>query len=254
MPATSDPSNSLVYPDWPAAERVKALVTTRNGGVSTGPYESFNLATHVGDDAAAVAQNRARLQALTGTPHQPQWLDQVHGVRVVAASPGQGPVTADAVVTRESGLPCAILTADCLPVFLTSACGDRIAIAHAGWRGLAAGILEQARIALEVPGQELIAWLGPAIGAEHFEVGPEVRQAFLERSAECSRGFRPSARRAGHWDADIFQLARIVLQMSGVHRIYGGNVCTYREETRFYSYRRDGKSGRMASLIWLESR
>ena len=245
---------NLVHANWPAPDCVTALVTTRNGGVSAAPYQSLNLGNHVGDHVVAVTQNRKRLQALINTPHQPQWLDQVHGTRVIEALPGQGPVEADAVMTSEPGLPCAVLTADCLPVFFTTASGDRVAVAHAGWRGLAAGILEQTLAGLNVPAPALIVWLGPAIGVDHFEVGPEVRQVFMDHSAECGSGFRPSAARAGHWYADIYQLARVRLQMNGVRQVYGGNFCTYREEGRFYSYRRDGITGRMASLIWLESR
>ena len=239
----------LILPAWPAPERVHALTTTRRGGVSPSPYDSLNLGAHVGDAAAAVAENRRRLVAALGLPGEPRWLTQVHGTcSTNAASAGEG-CEADASHTDQPGVVCAVLTADCLPVLLCDTAGGRVAAAHAGWRGLLNGVLEQTVRAMDAEG-ELLAWLGPAIGPQVFEVGDEVRAAFLAEDQAVLCDFMPSV--GGRWLADIYALARRRLHRAGVAAIYGGEHCTFSEPERFYSYRRDGRTGRMASLIWME--
>ena len=247
----------LIEPDWPAPANILALSTTRTGGVSDAPFASFNLAHHVGDQPAAVAANRHTLGQSLPTGSNVQWLQQVHGTRVLQASRqtcGEYP-EADGSMTRESRVACAVLTADCLPVLLCDRAGSVVAAAHAGWRGLAAGVLESCVRAMAVKPGELMAWLGPAIGPAAFEVGPEVRQAFLEagdapETADC---FVASAPREGHFLANLYGLARLRLASAGVLDIFGGEYCTYGDSSRFYSYRRDGQTGRMASLILINS-
>jgi purine-nucleoside/S-methyl-5'-thioadenosine phosphorylase / adenosine deaminase len=241
-----------IVPDWPAPANVAAFVTTRAGGVSTGAHATMNLGGQVGDDAAAVEENRRRFAAFL--PAAPVPLKQVHGTAVAvlsrstAASP---PPLADAAVTRERAVPCTVLTADCLPVLFAERGGRAVGIAHAGWRGLAAGVLETTVGAfrdLAVAPDDLIAWLGPAIGPRAFEVGDDVRVAFGTdvRVAAC---FTPH--RAGKWHADLYALARHRLARCGVERVFGGGYCTYNERERFYSYRREKASGRMAAVVWL---
>ena len=244
-------SGGWIMPDWPAPTRVHAVTTTRAGGVSRGPWASMNPADHVGDAIDAVQANRARLEQSLQLPASPVWLRQVHGTRVVNAASTLGPVEADGAFAGQAGVVCAVLTADCLPVLLCDTHGTRVAAAHAGWRGLAAGVVEQALAALQVPGAELLAWLGPAIGAEVYVVGDEVREAFLGHAAEARDAFRPAA--SGGWHADLYQLARQRLAACGVRAVYGGGFCTFTERQRFFSYRRDAETGRMASLIWLEN-
>jgi len=238
----------FLRPNWPAPAGVHAAMTTRAGGVSQGPYASFNLASHVGDEAAAVSENRRRLRAALDLPAEPAWLEQVHGIRVVAL-PGPAPGPADAAVTFTPGSVCAVLVADCLPVFLTGRDGRRLGVAHAGWRGLAAGIIEATVAALECTPGELVAWLGPSIGPAAFEVGGEVRDAFVARDAGSAIAFRPG--REGRWLADLPALARRRLAGAGVGVVHGGELCTHSDPARFYSYRRDGATGRMAALAWL---
>ena len=240
----------LIFPDWPVPPRVRAVSTTRHGGISAPPYQHLNLAEHVGDDPAGVAENRRRLIAELGLSAAPAWLEQVHGITVVAAQTVCGPVAADAAWTAESSQSCVVMTADCLPVLLCDRAGTVVAAAHAGWRGLAGGVIAATVAQLPVAPAELLAWLGPAIGPATFEVGDEVRTAFLERDAGNAACFRPSL--AGRWLADIYQLAQRQLQDLGVVGIYGGGFCTFNEPTRFFSYRRDQQTGRMATLIWLE--
>jgi YfiH family protein len=237
----------FISPDWPAPANVRAAVTTRAGGVSRKPYDSFNLATLVGDNPVAVRENRVRLRTALALPAEPVWLEQVHGVRVVdVASTGNEP-EADGGYTTKAGVACAVLTADCLSVLLC----DRQArsLRFFRWRGLAAGVIEAGVQALNVPGSELLAWLGPAIGPEEFEVGKEVRDMFVTHDPAASVAFRPQP--GGKYLADIYRLARQRLAALGVTAVYGGGYCTVRERERFYSYRRDGATGRMASLIWL---
>lgn len=240
--------NDWIVPDWPAPAKVRALVTTRAGGVSRGPYATMNLATHVGDDAAAVAENRRRLRA--HLPDEPLWLSQVHGNGVVRAEEAGEGAEADAAFTRRAGCVCAVLTADCLPVLLCNDAGTVVCAAHAGWRGLAGGVLEAALRASNEPPARMLAWLGPAIGPRAFEVGPGVRDAFLDHSAEATTAFAPKAN--GKWLADLYRLATQRLNALGVSHVFGGERCTFREADSFYSYRRERNTGRMASLIWME--
>ncbi|MCY1364369.1 Polyphenol oxidase [compost metagenome] len=225
---------------------MRACVTTREGGVSLPPYEGLNLGSHVEDDPLAVEQNRKRLTSALGC--RPAWLSQVHGVRVVEADPSRVD-EADASWTAEPGIASAVLTADCLPALFCDRAGTKVAAAHAGWRGLANGVLEATLDALALPPQEVLVWLGPAIGPAAFEVGPEVREAFLASHPEADQAFKPSAN-AGKYMADIYQLARIRLAARGVQAVYGGGGCTL-SDPRFYSYRRASRTGRFASLVWL---
>ena len=237
----------MIEPDWPAPARVKSLMTTRAGGVSRAPWTSFNLGDHVGDDPAHVAANRARLcQQL---PAEPGWLKQVHRARVVELG-SDANREADASLTHLSGIVCAVLTADCLPVLFCDRAGSVVAAAHAGWRGLAGGVLETAVAAMQVPPREVLAWMGAAIGPQAFEVGDDVRESFVAQHPDAAAAFVPHG--PGKWLADIYRLARIRLNHVGVQALYGGGRCTFNEADSFYSYRRDGVTGRMASLIWLE--
>ncbi|MBF8292567.1 MAG: hypothetical protein HW392_1394 [Steroidobacteraceae bacterium] len=238
----------FLVPDWPAPKSVHAVMTTRRGGFSTGPYASFNLASHVGDDARAVAENRRRLRDALSLPGEPEWLDQVHGRKVATLSQ---PVkeSADAAVAFEPGPVAAVLTADCLPVFLASRGGDRVGIAHAGWRGLVLGVVEATVAALATEPKDLVAWLGPAIGPAAFEVGGEVRRMFVAMQPESAADFQPG--KGQKYLADLPGLARRRLAACGVTAVYGGDHCTASDPRRFYSYRRDGQTGRMAALIWL---
>ena len=242
--------SSFILPDWPAPPGVRAVSTLRTGGVSRAPYDSFNLAAHVGDDPAHVGENRQRLRRELQLSVEPYWLEQVHGTRVVRASEQGQPQIADGAFTFEPGPVCAVLTADCLPVLFCSRDGRRVAVAHAGWRGLAAGVLEETARALEVPGEDLLCWLGPAIEPEHFEVGAEVRAAFVARDPVAARAFVPLAN--GKWLADLYALARLRLGRLGIESIHGGERGTFRERTAFFSFRRDGRCGRMATLVWIE--
>lgn len=241
-------SAGFLVPDWPAAARVRATVTMRAGGVSSGPWASFNLASHVGDDPAAVAENRRRLRAALDLPSEPSWLTQVHE-HAVARLPGPLPEAADAAVVFGRGPVCAVLVADCMPVFLASREGDRVGVAHAGWRGLAAGVVEATVVALGCDPARLVAWLGPAIGPQAFEVGDDVRSAFTAGDPASAALFHPG--RTGRWLADLPALARRRLMQCGVASVHGGGNCTVSDPARFYSYRRDGVTGRMAALAWL---
>jgi YfiH family protein len=219
--------------------------------VSQGRYASLNLGSHVEDAAAAVGENRRLLRAATGVPAEPTWLTQVHGVGVRDLDTDEMPDVADAAVTRQPGRVCAILTADCLPVLLTTPSGDRVGAAHAGWRGLAAGVIEATVAAMGGSETNLMAWLGPAIGPGHFEVGAEVRDELLRADAAAEGAFEHNAR--GRYLADLYALARSRLTRLGVRRIYGGGECTYAAADKYFSHRRDGPTGRQASLIWLEA-
>ena len=233
--------------DWPAPEWIRTCVTTRQDGCSQGPFKGFNLGTHVGDDPNHVLANRAELARKLGC--RLAWLEQTHSTDVVEAAPGLVE-EADACWTTEPDVACAVMTADCLPVLFCDRAGTRVAAAHAGWRGLAGGILENTVAALGVAPQELLAWLGPAIGPQAFEVGPEVREIFgSAAAAECFT----ASERPGHYLADIYQLARLRLQAVGVTAVYGGGWCTVNDSLRFFSYRRDGQTGRFASLVWIDS-
>ncbi len=237
-----------IEPDWPAPPGVRALSTLRPGGFSRGAFAGFNLGDHVGDDPDAVAGNRALLRRAAGLPAEPCWLRQVHGSGVIAACEGPAAAPADGSWTDRPGRVCVVLTADCLPVLLARRDGSAVAALHAGWRGLAAGVLE-AGVAALGGGADLVAWLGPAIGPDHFEVGPEVRAAFVAADAGAAAAFRPAAR-PGHHLADLYALARRRLARAGVASLHGGGWCTFADAGRFYSYRRDGTTGRMATLVW----
>ena len=239
-----------IVPDWPAPARVRAVTTTRQGGVSQGRYASMNPADHVDDDPQAVAENRQRLLQLLNLPAAPVWLRQVHGVAVVDAAVAGASPAADAAYSRQPGVVCAVLTADCLPVLLTDTAGDCVAAIHAGWRGLAAGVIEQAVAAMGLPGERLLAWLGPAIGPQAFQVGGEVRDAFLAHDQAAAAAFSQDP--DGAWFADLYRLARQRLAEYGVTKVYGGGCCSFNDAEHFFSYRRDGATGRMASLIWLD--
>jgi YfiH family protein len=274
--------NDWIIPDWPAPASVKAVATTRLGGFSEGPWHSLNLGTNSGDDPAAVARNRAWLAQ--HLPAEPRWLQQVHGTTVlrhpgnatrpgnpgndagpgereaapVRAAPESIPPKADAQWSNSKGAVCAVLTADCLPVLFCDREGTRVAAAHAGWRGLAAGVLENTVAAMGIPASDLMAWLGPAIGPMAYQVGDEVRAAFLRKESESglqTAGAQTAAyafkAQGERWLFDLYAMARYRLQKAGVGHISGGGFCTFSDSGRFFSYRRDGTTGRMASLVWL---
>ena len=238
----------VIVPEWPAPPSVGALMTTRPGGVSVGPYASLNLGDHVGDAPDAVARNRHRLSARI--PAAPLWLSQVHGVGVVDAAHARQGETADAVVCRARGVACTIMTADCLPVLLCDRAGSVVAAAHAGWRGLCDGVLENTLASMAVAPGEVMVWLGAAIGPEAFEVGAEVKAAFCARDGGAELAFARGPV-AGKWLANLYVLARRRLERAGVASVHGGHWCTYTDSARFFSYRRDGVTGRMAALVWL---
>lgn len=242
-------THHLLTPEWPAPAWVQACVTTRGGGVSLAPYTTLNLGDHVGDAPAAVAENRRRLSDQFAI--QPAWLKQVHGIEVAEADPSRV-VEADGNWTATPGIACTAMTADCLPALFCDRAGTRVAAAHAGWRGLAGGVLEATLAKLNVPASEVLVWLGPAIGPQAFEVGAEVREAFMTVHRESANAFVP-APQPGKFLADIYVLARIRLAAVGVNAVYGGGLCTV-TDPRFYSYRRSPVTGRFASLVWLAPR
>jgi len=248
------PDFDWLVPDWPAPVNVHAASTTRLGGVSVAPYDSLNLGDHVGDSAAAVAANRSLLKQRHGLPAEPVWLKQVHGIEVVDAAVVSDVPVADASFSHQSKVVCTVMTADCLPVLLCDQAGSVVAAAHAGWRGLADGVIEATVKQMAVTTSNLMVWLGPAIGPKAFEVGDEVRQQFIAQDPQAAVAFQPSALSSaqGRWLADIYLLARQRLARLGVEQVYGGDCCTYSDAERFYSYRRDGITGRMATLIWLD--
>ena len=276
----SPSGDRFIRPDWPAPAVVRALITTRHDGVSAAPFDGFNLGTHVGDDPGAVQSNRMRLRQ--HLPAEPRWMEQVHGVQCLhlgSTAPAPASQSAlpqgDAAVTRDAGVVCAVLSADCLPVLLCATDGSAVGVAHAGWRGLAGGVIEsalQGLSALGTPASQVMAWLGPAISGARFEVGAEVRAAFLDRASEDAGAFvqyrpqdatQPNATQPGatqpgatqpggeKYLANLYALARARLRRAGVAQVYGGGFCTYMDRQRFFSYRREGRTGRMASLIWL---
>lgn len=238
-----------IIPDWPAPPKVRALQTTRQGGVSAAPYDTLNLGDHVGDAPLAVASNRQLFSALV--PSEPVWLNQVHGLEVANADMAGCLPRADACIARAAGSVCVVMTADCLPVLLCDEQGTVVGAAHAGWRGLCAGVIERTVAAMAVPPSSLMAWLGPAIGPTAFEVGAEVRAAFMAAQPEADAAFVAVPGSGGKYLADIFLLARQRLAALGITAIYGGGLCTYGDAERFFSYRRDGATGRMGTFIWL---
>ena len=260
----------VIQPEWTAPSGVRCAFTLRVGGVSKAPYDSLNVGAHVGDVAVAVEENRRRVRERLGLPAEPVWLQQVHGVEVadldvagaglgadagrlssdaeVAVSPASGFARADGAVTRVRGRVCVIQVADCMPVLFAARDGSAVGAAHAGWRGLAGGVLEETVRHLGVPAAQLVAWLGPTISQQHFEVGDEVRAAFVSHDPGAASAFETNAR--GRWQCDLYSLARQRLEALGVRDVSGGGWCTYADAARFFSYRRDGQCGRMAALIW----
>jgi polyphenol oxidase len=243
-------ADAWITPEWPAPRNVRAAATLRTGGVSTGPFASLNLGSHVGDSVDAVTENRRRVRTMLNLPSEPLWLNQVHGTTVVEAKRGVTTPAADAAFARDSGPVCTVLTADCLPVLLCDREGTRVAAAHAGWRGLAGGILRETVQGLGVPAQRLMAWLGPAIEQDAFEVGAEVRDRFIAADAANAAAFRINER--GRWQADLYDLARRELTRLDVTAVYGGGFRCFADRERFFSYRRDGQTGRLATMIWLD--
>jgi YfiH family protein len=257
----------LITPEWEAPIGVRAVMTTRLGGVSVAPWESLNLGVHVGDNTAAVLENRTRVRKEAELPSEPVWLEQVHGSSVVVLDAGNIPRTAtaeqlmdsrrpraDAAVTRQAGVVCTIQVADCLPVLFAARDGSVVGAAHAGWRGLASGVLGATVAAMDVPGDQIVAWLGPAIGPQNFEVGDDVVAAFIATAHDDQRTETEAAfvrKPDGKWLCDLFALARLRLAAAGVTQVSGGGLCTVSDGRRFYSYRRDGQTGRMAALVWL---
>ena len=240
--------SAILAADWPAPPGVVAFTTLRHGaGVSAAPFDRFNLGSRCGDVPEDVASNRAELSQRFGLPSPPRWLRQVHGT-TVAVEPGDDEPEADAAVTRTPGTVLAILTADCLPVVLASEDGNEVAAAHAGWRGLAAGVLEATVAAMQAAPERVLAWLGPCAGPQAYEVGQEVFDAFIARDPRAAAVF--AATRPGHWRVDLYALARQRLLAAGVARVHGGGLCTISDPRRFYSHRRDQRTGRMATLVW----
>ncbi|WP_028449571.1 peptidoglycan editing factor PgeF [Chitinibacter tainanensis] len=244
----NNPTPAFYTPNWPAPARVRALQTTRLGGHSLPPYASLNLGQHVGDDPQQVAANRAIVAAACGS--QPRWLNQVHGVAVVDAAEITQPVDADASYSRALGVVSVVMTADCLPLLFCDRAGTVVASAHAGWRGLCNGVIEATVAKMACPASEILVWLGPAIGPNAFEVGDEVRAAFMATDPQAELAFKKQE--GGKWLADIYLLAHQRLHTLGITAIYGGDQCTVTQAETYFSYRRDGQTGRLASLIWLE--
>ena len=241
---------SLIYPDWPQPDNIGACSTLRTGGVSLPPYDSLNLGAHVGDDALLVEQNRRIICQQAQLPEMPLWLTQVHGIDVVNLDNQENhTVEGDALYTSSANKVCAIMTADCLPVLFSTLDGTEVGAAHGGWRGLCQGVLQQTLAQFKASNEKIMAWLGPAIGPNAFEVGAEVRLAFVEKNIAFDSAFIPHN---GKYLANIYMLARIILQESGVNQIYGGDFCTVSDKSRFFSYRREHTTGRMASLIWIK--
>ena len=244
-------STAWIPANWPGPDGIVAGCTTREGGVSEGEFATLNLGAHVGDAIECVTENRQRFTALCDLPAAPLWLEQVHGTDVVVDPDSAEPAAADAVLTRKPGRVCAVMTADCLPVLLVSVNGHELAAAHAGWRGLCDGILENTVQQFQASPNSILAWLGPAISQKNFEVGDEVRQRFVAHGPRAARFFTHNDN--GRWQADLYGLARQRLMQAGIERIYGGDYCTYEDSRRFYSYRRDGPCGRMASFVFRNS-
>ena len=252
--APGDAPLQTISPDWPAPPAVRAVFTLRMGGASAAPFDSLNVGARVGDTGAAVTENRRRVRTQLRLPAEPRWLEQVHGIEVADLDMASGqapaaPPTADAAIARRAGNVCVMQVADCMPVLFATRDGRAVAAAHAGWRGLAAGVLEATVARLAVAPRGLIAWLGPAIGPAHFEVGGEVRAAFLAQDPAAAAAFSANSR--GRWQCDLSALVRRRLSTAGVGAVFGGRWCTYSDPLRFFSYRRAGRCGRMAALIWL---
>lgn len=244
---TKSLAQSLIVPSWPAPPNVRAVQTTRIGGVSAAPYDGFNVGDHVNDNVQHVARNRQLLS--TCVPTEPVWMRQVHGTHVLDAAKSSCIETADAAFTNKTNVVCAVMTADCLPILLCDKQGSLVAAVHAGWRGLFDGVIEATVKAMHAEGCDLLAWLGPGIGPDAFEVGEEVMAQFVEKDKQAESAFKPHGQR---YFADLYAIAKQRLSQLGVTQVYGGDLCTYTEASRFFSYRRDGVTGRMATLIWLD--
>jgi len=246
-----DVSNgSFLLPTWPAPKQIKAFVSTRIGGVSESPFDTLNLGAHVGDNIEHVNENRRLFALATSMPDSVQWLNQVHGVTVAHLPFDSDIESADAAFTQQKNQVCAVLTADCLPVFFCDETGQKVAVAHAGWRSLCAGVLEETLACFDAP-EKVMVWLGPGIGANAFEVGGEVREAFVAVQSQAEQAF--TAKENGKWLGDLYLIAKQRLAAKGVVQVYGGDYCTFTESSLFYSFRRDGQTGRMASVIWFET-
>ncbi len=241
----------FIFPEWPAPAAIKTAITTRHGGVSEGDFASLNLAAHVGDDPQAVQENRRRLAGALDLIQPFGWMSQVHGIRVVDAGQSVTSQEADAVYTDRPDRICAVLTADCLPLLVCDRQGKEVAAIHAGWRGLAAGVIEASLQKFQASPDDLLVWLGPAIGPEVFEIGQEVYDIFVQQHQTAASCFSPT--RPGHYLADLYALARLRLALQGVNQVYGGGFCTYTQADQFFSYRRSPVTGRMASLIWISA-
>lgn len=239
---------NFIKPSWPAPSNIHACTTTRLGGFSTTPYAQLNLGDHVGDDANTVEKNRNLIKEHLQLPSDPVWLQQTHSTTLIRSDDGSQ--NADASFTQQPGIVCVVLTADCLPILLCNQAGTLVAAIHAGWRGLAAGIIENTLEHLPAKPDSLMAWLGPAIGPQKFEVGDDAKEILLASLPEGSSAFQPREEK-GKWLCNIYHLARLRLRKKGVEEIYGGEYCTYTQHELFYSYRRDKTTGRMASLIWM---
>ena len=242
--------NSFITLDWPAPDNIRAVSTTRQGGFSQTPFDSLNLGDHVGDDSSLVLKNREQLRTIIQAPEDPRWLNQVHGNQVIDSGDWQLDIKADAIFSQNSNHVCSIMTADCLPILLCNQQGSAVAAIHAGWRSLAGGIIEQTIQRFSCNSDSIMAWLGPAIGPSQFEVGQDVYDAFCQYSPSANHAFK--ATDDTHYLADIYLLARQRLLSEGVSAIYGGDCCTVSDNQRFFSYRRDQQSGRMATLIWIQ--
>ncbi|GGW71647.1 peptidoglycan editing factor PgeF [Alishewanella tabrizica] len=247
-------TENLLVPDWPAPLNVRAVSSTRVGGCSRGVFDSFNLGDHVGDEPQHVQHNRQRFQDLSGMPTAPLWLQQVHGTNVaqpeLVTYANTAPIMADAAYSKQPKRVCVVMTADCLPILLCDKAGREVAAIHAGWRGLASGVIEETLKHFQASSETILAWLGPAISKSAFEVGAEVRNTFIQHQAMAEAAFQPTAQ--GKYLADLYLLAKQRLMAQGVNAIYGGDYCTYQQPAQFFSYRRDGQTGRMASAIWLD--
>lgn len=253
---TSSAVHNVILPDWPAPAQVRAVSSLRHGGCSEGIFQSFNLGDHVNDNPEHVLKNRQLFKQLADMPQEPLWLQQVHGIVVarpdLACSYSAAPVKADAAYSCALQRVCVVMTADCLPLLLCDRAGKEVAAIHAGWRGLAAGVIEQTLRYFQAKPEDIMVWLGPAIGPQAFEVGSEVRAAFINAHPAADVAFKLQS--SGKYLADLYLLARIRLVSQGITAIYGGNYCTYQQAEHFFSYRRDGQTGRMASAIWLDTR
>lgn len=240
-------NSDFILPDWPAPPNIKAIQTTRLGGSSVAPYDSLNLGLHVHDDALAVAKNRQSLSNFL--PSEPVWLNQVHGVEVVDATQCLSIQKADASFSKNKNVVCVTMTADCLPLLICNKQGTIVAAIHAGWRSLCDGVIEATIQSMAVNPEDLMVWLGPAIGPKAFEVGAEVRAAFVRNDAQADQAFKAYDDK---WLGDLYLIAKQRLKKQGVTEIYGGTECTYSNPSKYFSFRRDGHTGRMASMIWFE--